>query len=266
MKNSTDPVKQENKKALPKFILIVTASLVVGLLLGFGMSFLEAERFGEALDAFGGFYATRLAGWLLCACPILELAVCLPIYLDVKKRLAAWDGEDEAVSNDIEGRLSVGLCITSLATVLGFFLAAGHMAGMGADIRLEREMSALHVFLGLGAFLVILFGSMILQQKLVDLTKRLYPEKKGSVYDLKFQEKWLKSCDEAEKAIICQCAMKAYKAMCGVCLAMWMVSTLGGLSFGWGFLPAMAVCIVWGTGQCVYSYWSIKLSKPGEKL
>ena len=31
----------------------------------------------------------------------------------------------------------------------------------------------------------------------------------------------------------------------------------------WGFLPAMAVCIVWGAGQTVYSYWCLKLGKPG---
>jgi len=263
-------VKQENKKAVPRFILIMAASLVVGILMGFGMSFLEDAAgggFSEALDAFGGFYTTRLAGWLLCACPIVELAACLPIYFGAKKRLAAWDGEDEAVSDAIDATLSVCLWITSLATVLGFFLAAGHMAGMGAEIRLKRgEMGALHVFLGLGAFLVILFGSTILQQKLVDLTKQLYPEKRGSVYDLKFQKKWLDSCDEAERLLIGQCSMKAYQAMCGACLVLWMVCTLGGLFLGWGFLPAMAVCVVWGIGQCVYSYWSIKLYKPSGKL
>jgi len=270
MKSSNDPVKQENKKALPKFMLIMAASVVVGVLLGFGTSFLEdtaGESFGGALDAFGRFYATRLAGWLLYACPVAEFALCLPIYFNAKKRLAAWDGEDEAVSDSIDRKLSVCLWITSVATVLGFFLAAGHMAGMGAELRSERgEMGAPHVFLGLAAFLAILFVNMILQQKLVDLTKRLYPEKQGSVYDTKFQKKWLDSCDEAERVLIGQCAMKAYNAMCEVCLGLWVVFALGGLFFGWGFLAAMAVCVVWGVGQCVYCYWSIRLYKPGEKL
>ncbi len=269
MKQSNDPAKRENKKALPKFILIVAASLVGGVLLGFGMSFLEdtaGAGFGEALDAFWAFYTTRLAGWLLYACPVLELALCLPIYFGAKKRLDAWDGEDEAVSDAIDGGLSVGIWITGLATVLGFFLVAGHMAGMGANIRSEREMGPLHAFLGLGAFLAVLFVSVILQQKLVDASKRLYPEKKGSVYDTKFQKKWWDTCDEAERALIGQCALKAYQAMCGTCLAMWGVSAVGGMLLGWGFLPAMAVCIVWGAGECVYCYWSIKLSKPGSNV
>lgn len=36
------------------------------------------------------------------------------------------------------------------------------------------------------------------------------PEKKTSVYDLKFQKKWMDSCDEAEKILIGKCAYKAF--------------------------------------------------------
>ena len=45
-----------------------------------------------------------------------------------------------------------------------------------------------------------------------------------------------------------------------------MALTLGGMFFRWGFLPAMAVCIVWGAGQSVYCYWCIKLDKPGGRV
>lgn len=106
----------------------------------------------------------------------------------------------------------------------------------------------------------------MLQQKLVDLTKRLNPEKKGSVYDTKFQKKWYESCDEAERAIIGQCAFKAYQAMVRVCLGLWVVFALGGMFFNWGFLPALAVCIVWGVGQSVYAWWTLKLGKSGGSV
>ena len=114
MKNKNGPIKQENKKAMPKFFLVFAVCLTVGL-------------------------------------------------------------------------------------ALGFLLVAGHFSGMmhgGSWVR------PAHTFLGLGAFLFILTGSTIFQQKLVDTTKRLNPEKHGSVYDTKFHEKWLASCDEAERAVI----------------------------------------------------------------
>ena len=43
--------------------------------------------------------------------------------------------------------------------------------------------------------------------------------------------------------------------MCYTCLALWLVFLLGGMFFDWGFLSALAVCIVWGVGQSVYSWW-----------
>lgn len=259
MKNNNDPIRQENKKAMLRFILIFVVCLVVGLALGFVTAWLDFESFGDALSAFGTFYASRLAGWLLCACLALEFAVGLPLYFSAKKQLAAWDGEDEAVSEVIEQKLSVCLWITSMATVLGFLLVAGHFSGMMHGGSWARPA---HTFLGLGAFLAILTGSTVFQQKLVDTTKKLNPEKLGSVYDFKFHEKWLASCDEAERAIIGQCAMKAYQAVTFTCLALWTVFVLGGIYFDWGFLPVMPVCIVWGVNQSVYSYWAIKLSKP----
>ena len=261
MKNSNDPIRQENKKAMPKFILVFAVCLVVGLALGFVTAWLDFESFGGALSAFGTFYASRLAGWLLCACLAVEFAAGLPLYFSAKKRLAAWDGEDEAVSEAVEWKLSVCIWITSMAIVLGFMLAAGHFSGMmhgGSWVR------PAHTFLGLGAFLFILTGSTIFQQKLVDTTKKLNPEKRGSVYDPKFHKKWLDSCDEMERAIIGQCAMKAYQAVTFTCLALWTVFVLGGIYFDWGLLPVVPVCIVWGVNQSVYGYWAIRLSRPGS--
>lgn len=262
MKNSNDPIKQENKKAMPGFILIFAVCLVVGLILGFVTAWLDFESFGDALSAFGTFYASRLAGWLLCACPAMELAAGLPLYFSAKKQLAAWDGEDETVSESIEQNLSVCIWISGMAIVLGFFLAAGHFAGMEQGMFTRGFTETFHVFLGLGGFLADLLVSMVFQQKLVDMTKKLNPEKQGSVYDTRFHEKWMASCDEAERAIMGQCAMKAFRAVAFTCLVLWMIFVLGGMYFDWGLLPAMAVCIVWGVGQSAYGYWAIRLSKP----
>lgn len=263
MKDNNDPIKQENKKAMHKFALVFILSMAAGLVLGVVTAILEFESFGELLEAFWHFFAARLAGWLLCACPVVELAAGLPLYFSAKRQFAAWDGEDEAVSEAIERRLSVCIWITSMATILGFFLLPGHLAGMIHGRFLSRPV---HTFWGLGAFLVNLMVTMLFQQKLVDATKRLNPEKRGSVYDTKFHEKWLDSCDEAERAVIGQCAMKAFRAVTYTCLVLWVVFILGGIYFEWGLLPAMAVCIIWGVSQSVYSYWALKLSKPGGRV
>lgn len=264
MKNNSDEMaKRENKKALPKFILIVVLSLALGGMLGFALVTLNLQDFQDALDGAGLFFTNHAAPWLLIALPVAELAVCLPIYFSAKKQLAAWDGEDEAVSGQADVKLSVCLWITGLCTVAALFLLAAMFAGFVGNAGTERMMPAPMFFGGLAAFLADLLAPMIVQQKLVDLTKRLNPEKRGSVYDTKFQKKWYDSCDEAERAVIGRCAFQAYQAMCWTCMALWVVFALGGMFFSWGFLPAMAVCIVWGVGQSVYSWTCLKLDRSG---
>ena len=264
MKNNSDEMaKRENKKALPKFILIVVLSLALGGVLGFALVTLNLQDFQGVLGGAGLFFTNHVAPWLLIALPVVELAVCLPIYFSGKKQLAAWDGEDESVSNKIEAKLSVCLWVTGLCTVAALFLLAAMFAGFVGNAGTERMMPAPMFFGGLAAFLADLFAPMIVQQKLVDLTKRLNPEKRGSVYDTKFQKKWYDSCDEAERAVIGRCAFQAYQAMCCTCMALWVVFALGGMFFNWGFLPAMAVCIVWGVGQSVYSWTCLKLDRSG---
>ena len=266
MTNNNDAIRQENRKAMPKFILIVVLSLVFGGMLGIALVSLNLEDFGGALAAAGQFFTTKVAGWLIMALPVAELAVCLPIYFSAKKQLAGWDGESETVSGEVEAKISVCIWITGLCTVLAFFLLSAMFSGFVTMAGNPMQITPFLFFGGLTAFLADLFLPMILQQKLVDLTKALNPEKQGSVYDTKFQKKWYESCDEAERAVIGQCAFKAYQAMCRVCLGLWAVFALGGMFFSWGLLPAMAVCIVWGAGQSVYSYSCIRLSKPGQPL
>lgn len=264
MKNSNEMAKQENKKALPKFILIVVLSLVVGGALGFALVGLGLEEFDSALAAAGLFFTNYVAAWLMIALPIAEFAVCLPIYFSAKKQFSAWDGEDEAVSGEVEAKLSVCIWITGLCMVLAFFLLAAMFAGFVGNAGTPQMMPAPIFFGGLAGFLVDLLAPVVLQQKLVDLTKALNPEKQGSVYDTKFQKKWYGSCDEAERIVIGRCAFQAYRAMTTACMALWVVFALGGMFFNWGFLPAMAVCIVWGVGQSAYAYTCLKLGKPGS--
>ena len=262
MKNNNDPIKQENKKAVPKFILISVGGIILGAVLGVVLVLLGLENFADTLAAAGAFFAGRMVPWLLIALPVVELAVCLPLYLGAKRQLAAWDGEDETASGAIEVRLAAALWLTSIATILDFFLAAAHFSGFVELAGDPMRITPVQFFGGLAAFLVTLYLSTVLQQKIVDATKRMNPEKHGSVYDTKFQKTWYESCDEAERAVIGQCALKAYQATTVTCLVLWAVLSLGGMFFSWGFLPAMAVCIVWGVNQSVYTYWTLKLGRP----
>ena len=97
-----------------------------------------------------------------------------------------------------EEKLNWVLLLTTVQMALNFFFFA-----VGNRYIPIGNMALL---VNVAVFLVVMAVITVLQQKVVDQTRRLNPEKQGSVYDRKFKEKWLASCDEAEQRQIGQAA------------------------------------------------------------
>lgn len=144
-----------------------------------------------------------------------------------------------------------------LALVGAFFLISATYSGGFAMIEKHLNMYVLAIV----TFLVILAEGVIIQQKVVDITKIMYPEKTASVYDLKFQKKWVDSCDEAEKIMIGRCVFEAFKVTNSVCGALSIILAISALMFDIGFLPSFVVCLIWLVNQCVYCRAAAKCSK-----
>ncbi len=264
--DNRDEIKLANKKALPKFLLIMLISLAIGCVIGFvGIMALLAvgeENAAGALARAGTVFAVEIAPWLLAACAAAQLLCGLVFTAKVKAVLADWDGEDETVSDRADRTLSAAMWVNSILTTLTMFLfAAFYSVGFAVSTG-----SAARFFGTMVLFLAALAITILFQQRYVDMTKRLYPEKKASVYDPKFQKEWFSQCDEAERAVIGQCAFRAYRAMNNVCLALWLVFTLAGMFLSTGFLPVLAVCVIWAVGQSVYAWWGRKLSPRNSAL
>lgn len=233
-------VKQENRKALPKFILIILGSAVVGGLAGFFGAMLGVER--DTLAATFGAVLPVIGAWGIPLSAPLLLGGALVLYLRGKRQFAAWDGEDEPVMERVEEQLSIALMLCGIETVLCFFFMTLSVLTdlMGAGLRTAVS------------FLAAQFVVIFLQQRLVDLTKKMNPEKRGSVYDTKFQKKWMESCDEAEQMQVYRAAFSAHQAVTVTGLVLWVVLLVSGLSFGTGTLAPTAVLILMGVQQVTY--------------
>ena len=134
----------------------------------------------------GAFFGTHIAPWLMVAIAIIVPVLCLPIYRSAKKLLAAWDGEDEAISDTIDRKLSVVIWIASASVVVAYFLIAASYSG-GFAIFDDMEKTIVF-FIGIVSFFAIMIEAILFQQKCVDTTKQMNPEKKASVYDMRFQK------------------------------------------------------------------------------
>ena len=243
-----DHVKRDNRRALPKYLLTILLYGLLGGVLGFFTGVAGAAGVAETVRQALDRLLAVCAPWGIVASAVILLGAGWYLYAAAKRRFTALDGEDEDTMDDVERQLSWALLLTGLMIVLDFFFFA-------ASIIYERFLQDLILFLASVAVLVVL------QQKIVDLERRINPEKRGSVYDMKFQKTWMDSCDEAERAQIGQACYTAYRMGNKVCVFLWVALLILNFVFDFGLLPIAAVLVVWGVMQTAYALECIRLSK-----
>lgn len=249
--------KSENRRALPRFALTMILSLLGGGVLGFIIGC--SRVFGVETAAFARWLDEAIQAvtpWAIPVTTVLTMALSLLLYRSAAGKFAAWGGGDEDdISESIETSLSWVLLLSAVQLLINLFF----MAALAIRIQ-EGALWMVGVFL-LSCGLVI-----FAQQKVVDLEKRINPEKRGSVYDRKFQKKWLDSCDESERQQIGQACYRAYMVTGRVCMGLWMVLVILGMVFEMSVLPVFVLLLVWGTLQVTYTLECIRLSKCSQSL
>ena len=232
--------------------------------MGFALQDTDLNTLAGGMKSTGAFFGTYIAPWLMLATAVIVPMICVPIYKSAKRLLSSWDGENEETSDTIDNKLSIVIWITSAALILSYFLIAASYSGGFSTF--ENQNSMVSFVVGIVGFFAILIEAVIIQQKCVDAAKKTNPEKTASVYDTKFQKKWMDSCDEAEKIMIGKCAFKAYSATNTVCSALAIVLAVCALVFEIGFLPSLVVCIIWIVNPSVYCKEALRYSKAGNKI
>lgn len=157
--------------------------------------------------------------------------------------------------NKLDSLLSINLLLTSTENILSWILF-----GIGFYGVTFKEDANLSIILCLSGFMISFICNTILQQKIVNLTKELNPEKQGSVYDIKFNKKWLASCDEAEQYLIYKCSYKAYQVTTITCLILTLLLAGLGMIFPIGILPILCVCLIWAIHTITYIVASMKIT------
>lgn len=251
--NENRKEKSENRKALPKFALTMAGSLLVGGLIGFVTGFSRA--FGLDTAAFAQWLDKAVCAatpWGIPVTSVLTLGGCFLLYRSAVKKFAAWDGGDEdETSESIDILLSWVLLLSAVQLLIDLFF----MAAVGTYY---LEGGALPI---VGMFILSCGCVILAQQKAVDLTRRMNPEKRGSVYDTKFQKTWYDSMDESERQQTGQACYRAYMVASRFCLALWLALVILSTVFKMSILPVFILLLVWGVMQVTYTLECIRLSK-----
>ncbi|WP_300279790.1 DUF3169 family protein [uncultured Subdoligranulum sp.] len=250
-----DKIKQENRSKLPAFLLLVALGAAAGAVIAISSNWLAAVVSPWEL--------TRVATLALSiALPFVAL-LCVPFLIAAmwclrksQTLFARWDGDDERLPEQIERRLEWALLWVSTTQFLvllslGLCLSLLPLGAIGTSVALVVPISCA----------VMMFLSIQLQRRVVDLTRRMNPEKQGSVYDVKFRKKWYSSCDEAERQRIGEAAYAAHIATTYTSLALWVVMVLLNIFIPVGPLPVLAALVPWGAGQLTYLLHCIHADK-----
>ena len=244
-------IKKDNRRALPKYLLTMLLAAIGGGFLGFAAAWLGHDSLSEVIVDAVIHGVTTAAPWAMLGTTLVSLAVILWLYRGAKGLFESWDGEEETVMDRAEEKLSWGLLVISVQMVLDLFFFPAGTIGQG--------LGALWSVL---LFVVSLLALVLAQQKIVDLTRKMNPEKKGSVYDTKFKKKWFESCDEAEQKQIGQAAYKAFNVVSTACPILWAVLLLLSYAFNFSLLmPTFIVCFIWLLQQVSYCLECIRLGK-----
>ena len=258
-------IQKEDKKAFKSYIAMVIICGTIGAI--FGLLFSNMKHFinynfeNSLMNILQ--IITPFASIILS---VLVVIISKIIYNKSKREYNLWTktDEDEQVIEKIETRLSYVLLITCVNMILGFFFfGTGSMTQVFDKINsgFSPDFNFMNFICLILGFILCIVTSTLIQKKIINFKKEINPLLKGSIYDLRFSQKWLESCDEAIKLGIFKSAYKSYKVVSTTCVILWIFCFVGYEFWNFGIMPMVMVIIIWLVQVISYSIYSIKQLK-----
>lgn len=250
-------IHKEDKKSLPKLLLFMLCAAIIGFPVGLGMGYLSEYGSEWLIEVLQQFWLDS-ALWIIPVFTVLLLVPSLLLSTGMKKAIQQLDEEDEAQTEKIDGRLSISMLLSAAYAICMFF-------GMGVILSVCIELSGVQLIIGGVELIAGLTLASVAQKRAIDLTKILYPEKHGSVFDTNFTKVWEESCDEREKTLIWKSAYGAYKTTSSIYPILFLAIAAGSIPFGYGPLPAGIVLLMWLIQTVSYCLHSIRNERRAKK-
>ena len=250
----TNHVKQENRRALPRFLLTILGASILG---GVGGGLVSADRTGVLAGSVGtavNRILTATTPWGILVSGVILLGIAWGFYRSGKRLYSQWDGENDAPVDMAAEKLSYTLLFSTLEMVICFFF-------LSASFPYAYSQGPYGILLVVVEFIAVVVGIVVLQQRVVDLEKSMNPEKRGSVYDSKFHRKWMDSCDEAQRSQVFQASYHAHMITSRACVFVWLMLIFLNFMFHFGLMPSFVVLLIWGISQVSYALACIRMGR-----
>lgn len=257
-------IKEEDDRAFSKFFVILIIAMIIGGVLGIITCIASNTNIADMTTNGIIYFLSFVSPYAMITVTAVITMINIILYKKSRSIYNNWDGENEDDMSRIETLLNYAMWFSSLNMILSFFFFA---TGIGLDSikNSYHILEILRFMLLYGGFCVAMVSITLEQQKIINFEKEMNPEKKGSVFDMRFAKKWEESSDEAEKLTIYKSAYKSYQTVNLTCIFLWLICIIGSGVWDFGILPIAMVTIIWTVLVSSYSLEAIRLTKnPSE--
>ena len=165
------------------------------------------------------------------------------IYSNAKKMVDNWNGKDEDILDIVEKKLNIITVTYNIIAVCNCFFF-GTLIEIGEMPQASEMNIPFSVFVTV-SFFVLLAINFMMGKKVVDLIKRINPERSSvSLFEKNFEKQWEDSSDEAQKQILYKAGYTAYRIANMVCAAVWGLTLFTLLIYKTGLFPMFCVCTI----------------------
>lgn len=263
MKNNTN-TRKSNKAIFITFIAVLLILYAAGYFVGRMVARVEGtvsfEQVTQTVKAF-----------LIHALPIVFLVVSVLAIVILTIAFLSCNAMYKKLQNDrdnddlwdlLEDRLNVPVILSNAFSIIDTclfccILYASLVTGYGKNGGYQTVI----LIAGFLLFVIAAILEIVIPKLILDIEKKLNPEKQGNVLDLNFQKVWMNSCDEAEKLIVYKAGYKAFLNTNITCIILCMVAFVVTLLFKMDVLALVFVCIIWFANNLSYMLRAAKLEK-----
>lgn len=269
-----EEIRKEDNKKIGLFAVILVISGVAGGVLGaIGIGLVDSMRksgltFVEFWNQLQREFAVP-ASFLLIILDVIFIIISFS-YLHKGKKLWKSDMDEDEKYEVVDRKLSFSIVISNVTYYVNFaFFGFAFYAAMSFVEGVSENW--LHIYMrtiDLVVFMATLFINLAIQKACINLTKLMNPEKKGSIYDMKFDKVWYQSCDEAERMQIGLASYKAFQAVNNTLIVLMVIFVLGAMFLEIGILPIIVITVIALVNNITYGVASIKLGSNtcGSKI
>lgn len=179
---------------------------------------------------------------------IASIIAVLYLYIKCKKmyKTLQENSYDDDLWDSLEEKLNHPLILANVMQIVNIFfigciICIAEFTSYGNNGGFEAAVLGIDTVL----FIVIMIMSIVVSRGIVEIEKKLNPEKQGSVFDFRFNDVWMDSCDEGQKLISFKAGYHAFRRTNMACLCLAVLAFLGMLVFKTGIYPLLFVCVLW---------------------